>query len=130
MPRALVRTACRIAARRLLNKALQMRKEQAGSLLQSSRAIKSVQIKGSEDFGLGCHTASSEPYFYDSAYQHVKRDSAIPVSEDGKCIIDKEIEADSKTHKKKQKQWECSSECKPASHRSRGRCYCCIKKII
>ncbi len=86
MSRALGRTACRIAAKRLCNKALQMRKEQAGSLLQSTRAIKSIQIKGSEDFGLGCHTASSEPYFYDSAYQPVKRDSAIPVSEDGKCI--------------------------------------------
>ncbi len=58
-------------------------------------------------------TLSSEPYFYDSAYQHLKRDSAIPVSEDGKCIVAKEIEADSKTHKKKQKQWECSSESKP-----------------
>ncbi len=95
------------------NKALQMRKEQAGSLLQSTRAIKSIQIKVSEDFVLGCHTASSEPYFYDSAYQPVKRDSAIPVSEDGKCITAKELEADSKTHKKKQKQWECTSECKP-----------------
>ncbi len=71
--RALGRTACRIAAKRLCNQALQMRKEQAGSLLQSTRAIKSIQIKGSEDLGRGCHTASSEPYFYDSAYQPVKR---------------------------------------------------------
>ncbi len=58
MSRLLGRTACRIAAMRLLNKALQMRKEHAGSLLKSTR----LQIKGSEDFGVGCHTASSEPY--------------------------------------------------------------------
>ncbi len=98
--RALGSTACRIAAKRLRNKALQMRKEQAGSLLQSTRAIKSIQIKGSEDFGLGCQTASSEPYFYDSAYLPVNRDSAIPDSEDGKCITARELEADSNAQEK------------------------------
>ncbi len=35
------RTACRVAANRLLNKALQMRKEHAGSLFKSTRLIKS-----------------------------------------------------------------------------------------
>ncbi len=42
MSRLLGRTACRIAAKRLLNKALQMRKEHAGSLLKSTRLIKSL----------------------------------------------------------------------------------------
>ncbi len=82
VPRLLGRTACRIAAKRLLNKALQMCKEHAGSLLKSTKLIKSLEIKGSEDFGVGCHTASSEPYFYDSAYQPVKRDYAIPINEE------------------------------------------------
>ena len=40
MPRVLGRTVCRLAARRLLNKALQVRKEQVGSLHKSIRSIK------------------------------------------------------------------------------------------
>ena len=59
MPRVVGKTICRTAARRLVNKALQIRKECAGSLLQSIRSVKGFEIKGSEDFGEGCHTASS-----------------------------------------------------------------------
>ena len=29
---------------------------------------------------------ASEPFFYDSAYQHVKRDIPIPINEDGQCV--------------------------------------------
>ena len=63
------RTACRLAARNLLNKALQLRKRHAGALLRSVRHIKSMQIKQRGDFGKGCHSRSTEAYFYDSAYQ-------------------------------------------------------------
>ena len=77
----------KIAAKRLLNKGLHMRKQHAGSLLKSTRLVNALQIRGSEDFGVGCHTASSEPYFYDSAYQHVKRDHAIPIDENGICMV-------------------------------------------
>ena len=58
MSRVLGRTVCSVAGTRLLNKALQLRKEHAGSLLKTTDAI---QITGSEDFGVDCHTASSEP---------------------------------------------------------------------
>ena len=44
MPTVLGKTACRLAARRLLNKALQIRKEHAGILLKSIRSSKSLQI--------------------------------------------------------------------------------------
>ena len=40
-----------------------------------------MQIKGAEDFGEGCHAAFTEPYFYDSAYEPVKRDYTLPVEE-------------------------------------------------
>ena len=114
MSRVLGRAVCSVAAKRLLNKALQMRKEYAGSLLKSTRSINAIQISGSEDFGVGCHTASSEPYYFDSAYQHVKRDSALAIDVNGKCIVANEIKADSETSKKSEpKKWECSSECKP-----------------
>ena len=39
-------TACRLAAKQLLNKALQVCKEHAGSLLKMARSIQSLHIKG------------------------------------------------------------------------------------
>ena len=83
MSRVLGRTVCKIAVIRLLNKGLHMRKQHAGSLLKSTRSVNALQIRASEEFGVGCHTASSKPYFYDSTYQHVKRDHAIPIHENG-----------------------------------------------
>ena len=99
--------ACRLAAKRLLNKALQVRKEHAGCLLKMARSIQSLQIKGQKDFGESSHTASTEPYFYDSAYQLVKRPYAIPIDENGKCITAKQVKKESEW-----KQWQCTNECK------------------
>ena len=126
MPRVLGRTVCRLAARRLLNKALQLRKIHAGCLLKDIRSIKSTKITNRDDFGEGCHSASTEPYFYDSSYQYVRRFSPIPINEAGECVVAKEIESDTGCSKKagsgkeslestQKKKWECSSECKPVS---------------
>ena len=41
----------------------------------------------------------------------MKRDYALPVDENGKCIVALEIKTDSS--KSGPKKWECSSECKP-----------------
>ena len=101
------KTACRLAAKWLLNKALQVRKEHAGCLLKMARSIQSLQIKGKNDFGESSHTASTEPYFYDSAYQLVKRPHAIPIDENGKCIIAKQVKKESAW-----KKWQCTNECK------------------
>ena len=111
------KAVCTIAAKRLLNKALQVRKEHAGSLLKTIRTVQSMQISGADDFGDGCHTASTEPYFYDSAYNPVKRGFALPVDEYGRCILATEITTDdSKSAKHHSKQhpmkWACTSECK------------------
>ena len=62
------RIACGYAARRLVNKSLRVRKEHAGNLLKATREITRLSIKGEKDFGETIHTASSEPYFHDSAY--------------------------------------------------------------
>ena len=101
------KTACRLPAKRLLNKALQVRKEHAGSSLKMARSIQSLNIRGKQDFGESSHTASTEPYSYDSAYQLVKRPYAIPIDENGRCILAKEINKDGA-----QKQWQCTNECK------------------
>ena len=75
-----------------------------------------MQIKGAEDFGEGSHTASTEPYFYDSAYKPVKRNYALPIDECGKCILVDEIIPDNKSSKCSGKnqpmKWVCTSECK------------------
>ena len=60
--------------------------EHAGTLLKTTRAVQSFDIKGRDDFGEGCHTIASEPYYYDSAYHPVKRPSAIPIMDNGMCV--------------------------------------------
>ena len=99
------KAVCRIAARRLLNKALRMRREYASSLLKSNKCIKSVQINGREDFGKGSHTMVTEPYFYDSSYQLVKRETPIPINETGQCVVANEIEPEESS--RTIKMWEC-----------------------
>ena len=60
---------------------------------------------------------ASEPFFYDSAYQHVKRDVSIPINEDDQCVVAENSHTDNKccmctcTEKK----WECSSQCEPVT---------------
>ena len=75
-----------------------------------------MQIKGAEDFGEGCHTASTEPYFYDSDYEPVKRDYALPIDECGKCVLANEITDDNKategSSKLKPMKWACTIEYK------------------
>ena len=107
------KAVCRVAAKRPFNKALQVRKEHAGSLLKTTRTIQSMQVKGAEGFGTGCHMASTEPNFYDSAYVLTKRDHALPIDEYGKCIVAREVDNDSNKHKSKKQpiKWACSDEC-------------------
>ena len=81
------RIASGYAARRLVNKSLRVRKEHAGNLLKATREITPHSIKGEKDFGETIHTASSEPYFHDSAYQQVQRHTAVPIDERGRCFV-------------------------------------------
>ena len=110
------KAVCSVAVKRLVTKALQVRKEHAGSLFKIVRTVQSMQIKGAEDFGEGCHTASTEPYFYDSAYKPVKRDYALPIDKCGKCVLASEITDDDSTTKRSSKpkpmKWACTNECK------------------
>ena len=103
----------RIAAKKLLNVALQMRKEHAGSLLRITITVQGIQICDKKYFGEGCQMASTEPYFYDAAYSPVKRNYAIPIDEYGKCTLAKLVFTDVKDGTKKlPMKWECTSECR------------------
>ena len=117
------RIASGYAARRLVNKSLRVRKEHAGNLLKATREITRLSIKGEKDFGETIHTASSEPYFIDSAYQQVQRHTAVPIDERGRCFVANGIstmvrvdKTASPTQPKTEQQflrWKCCSECKP-----------------
>ena len=82
---------CRVAAKKLLNKALQIRREHAGSLLKAARLVQSMELTDKNDFGEGCHMASTEPFFYDSAYKLVKREYALPIDTNGRCVTAKKV---------------------------------------
>ena len=60
------RTVCRLAAKRLLNKALQLRKMYAGCLLKDVRSTPPI-------------------------YQYVKRFSPVPINETGDCVVHKRM---------------------------------------
>ena len=76
----LEQTVGRLSVKRLVCKALQIRRKHAGFLLASIKLIKSITLNH-----FGCHTSLTEPYFYEAAYLHV-RDSPIPVNEKGECF--------------------------------------------
>ena len=123
-------TVCRLAAQRLVSKALQVRKEHAGLLLGSLKSIKSIKLNEESDFGNNCHTRSTEPFFYEAAYQPVVvRDTPIPINERGECVVAEEIpcepsenvSSDSAQTPKSDsvpevyKKWQCHKECRPLS---------------
>ena len=84
MPRAMTKFVYRPAAKRLVNKFLRLCRQCAGALLKSIRMVQSLCITCKEDFGEGCHTASTEPYYYDPAYQLIDRHPVLPVDDNGR----------------------------------------------
>ena len=75
-----------IAAKRLVNRALRLRKHYAGSLLRSIRSITKIEITEKVDIGEGLHSARSEPSFYESAYQYVDRPDSMSVVSIGQNV--------------------------------------------
>ena len=66
---------------------MQVHKEPAGFLLKS---IRSTELKGTT-LVKGVTLWPQKPFFYDSAYQHVKRDVSIPINEDDQCVVAEEL---------------------------------------
>ena len=126
-------TVGRLAAQRIVSKALQVRKEHAGLLLGSLKSIKSIKLNEESDFGKSCHTTSTEPFFYEAAYQPVVvRDTPIPINERWECVVAEGIpcepsenvpivDSDSAQTPKSDsvpklcKKWQCHKECRPLS---------------
>ena len=110
----LSKTVCRITARRLLDRVFKKRRERVGQLLKCDRRVNSFDLS-LENLGKQWHTASSEPFFYDTAYKLVKRSIAIPVDEHGRCCIAKEV-GDRYKDTMRPKKWKCTEECTPVGH--------------
>ena len=125
-------TVCRLAAQRLVSKTLQARKQNAGFLFCSLKSIKCIKLNEESDFGKSCHTRSTEPFFYEAAYQHIVRDTPIPINGRGECVVAEEIpcepsenvpSVDSDSAQTPQsdsvpklcRKWQCHKECRPLS---------------
>ena len=61
--------ACKVAARRLVSKSLELCKCYATTLIKMTNYIRKLNIIEKHDFGECRHSVSFEPYFYDSAYK-------------------------------------------------------------
>ena len=102
--------ACRLASSKIVDNILTKRKKQVGNLLRSIRTINSFEIK----YDIKEHSISSEPYFYDNAYQIVDRSNVVlQINELGWCITNTAIRIDKET--RRPKTWKCNDECKPVS---------------
>ena len=116
LPRVMVRSVCKIAAKSLRNKALQLRKEHAGALLKTSEAS---TLKAEMILGTGVIPLPLSPTTM-TAYRPVETASPIAMDEHGKCVVANAIgsseNAGSKGQGKQQPaKWACSSECKPVT---------------
>ena len=49
-----LKSICRVAAKKLLYKTVQICREHAGSLLQAARLVQSMDLTDKNDFGDGC----------------------------------------------------------------------------
>ena len=106
----LTTTICRITARRLLDVVFKKRRERVGQLLKCVRMVNSFELS-TQNLGERWHTASSEPFFYDTAYIPAKRDIAVPVDEHGRCCTAEEV-GDRDKNTMRPKKWKCTEECK------------------
>ena len=109
-PSKLCNAVSNIAARKLINKVLKVRKQSVGELLSCIRSVTALKIS-TEDLGKSRHTASSEPFFYDQSYAMVRHTSPIAVDSHGRCVI---AEEEGKRNEKsnRPKCWKCTAECK------------------
>ena len=112
------RAIASIAAKRLVNRVLRLRKLYAGSLLRSIRSITKLVITEKGDMGEGLHCAHGEPFFYESAYHYVDRPDSMSIDACGRYRPECEVseqEGDSTP-----RTWKCSSKCKPLTDKEIG----------
>ena len=101
--------ACRIAAKKLIHKILSLCKLNAGMLIKYVRNLNSQNFNGRDDLGKACHSVASEPFYYDTAYNHIFTiNTPIAIDENGKAHLSEVLCTSSDG---KIKQWACSANC-------------------
>ena len=81
------KTACRLVSKKMVRDALLARKGHVGNLLKSVRKINAIQLETEDDLLEGCHTISSEPYFYDTGYKSSCLKQVTVVDHDKRCLV-------------------------------------------
>ena len=61
-----IKTACRLATKKLLYEVLCLRKLHAGKLLKQVRSMNTLNITTKSDFDDCSHSASNEPFFFET----------------------------------------------------------------
>jgi len=131
-----IKTACCLAAKKLLHDALSLRKSNAGYFLKQVRNINALEINTKDDFGECFHTPNREPFFYETAYKHNFVKGQLAIDHTKRCIFRKNfvscsdeymsynapiaIDENSKAHTFKQlddNRWECSHACRTLDSR-------------
>ena len=119
--------ACRPASQSVLTKALKERKHSAGKLLGAIANINELSIT-CDVLGDQGHGTSSEPYFYETAYAPVKRQSAIAVDDCGRCVVAEEV-LDKDGNPFERPLWKCTEECKHPTE-DEVACICRVKAMF
>ena len=77
---------CKVAAERLICNSLKVRRDSVGQLLKCVRYVNVLEMS-QDDLGQRCHSAASEPFFFDSSYTFGRWVRATPIDEHGRCRI-------------------------------------------
>ena len=97
-----------LAAQRLVNRGIQLRKQNVGALLKAVKKICELDIKTHHDFGEGVHSVSSEPYYYESAYDFDFEPGVMVADSCGQCYYKDMKYVSGKTGGT----WKCTAKCK------------------
>ena len=94
-----------LASQRLVNRGIQLRKHYVSALLKAVKKICELDIN---DFGEGVHSVSSEPYYYESAYDFDFEPGVMVADSCGQCYYKDMKYVSGKTGGT----WKCTAKCK------------------
>ena len=97
-----------LAAQRLVNRGIQLRKQYVGALLKAVKKICELDIKTHHDFGEGVHSVSGEPYYYESTYDFDFEPGVMVADSCGQCYYKDMKYVSGKTGGT----WKCTAKCK------------------
>ena len=97
-----------LASQRLVNRGIQLRKYYVSALLKAVKKICELDIKTHHDFGEGVHSVSSEPYYYESAYDFDFEPGVMVADSCGQCYYKDMKYVSGKTGGT----WKCTAKCK------------------